>query len=53
MMAGIEALIVANQTLAAVSAVFAWAAKEELVTVNPCRGIDRDATKSRGARFGR
>ena len=47
MMAGIEAPIVANQTLAAVSAVFAWAAKEELVTVNPCRGIDRNATKSR------
>lgn len=47
MMASIEAPIVANQTLAAVSAVFAWAAKEELVTVNPCRGIDRNATKSR------
>ena len=47
MMASIEAPVVANQTLAAVSAIFSWAAKEELVTVNPCRGIDRNATKSR------
>jgi integrase len=47
MMASIEAPVVANQTLAAVSAVFSWAAKEELVTVNPCRGIDRNPTKSR------
>jgi integrase len=47
MMARIEAPIVANQTLAAVSAIFAWAAKEELVTVNPCRGVDRNAVRSR------
>ena len=47
MMASIEAPIVANQTLAAVSAVFTWATKEELVAGNPCRGVDRNATKSR------
>jgi integrase len=47
MMASIEAPIVANQTLAAVSAVFTWAAKEELIAANPCRGVDRNPTKSR------
>jgi integrase len=47
MMARIEAPILANQTLAAVSAIFSWGVKEEIVTVNPCRGVDRNATKSR------
>lgn len=46
-MAGIDAPIVANQVLAAASAIFSWAIKEELVTNNPCRGIDRNPTKSR------
>ncbi len=47
MMARIEAPIVANQTLAAASAIFSWAIKEELVKVNPCVGIERNETKSR------
>jgi integrase len=47
MMARISAPIVANQTLAAVSAVFSWAVKEEIVAANPCRGVDRNATRSR------
>jgi hypothetical protein len=47
MMAAIEAPIVANQTLAALSAVFSWGDKEELAAGNPCRGIDRDPTKDR------
>jgi integrase len=47
MMARIEAPIVANQTLAAVSAIFAWGVKEEIVVANPCRGVDRNATRSR------
>ncbi len=47
MMARIEAPIVANQTLAAASAIFAWAMKEELVAGNPCRGVDRNPTASR------
>ena len=47
LMARITAPIVANQTLAAASAIFAWAIKQELVTVNPCLGIDRNPTKSR------
>jgi integrase len=47
MMAKIEAPIVANQTLAAVSAVFSWAIKEELVTANPCKLVERNPTRSR------
>jgi integrase len=43
----IEAPIAANQTLAAVSAVFTWAVKEELVTANPCRNVERNKTTSR------
>ena len=37
----------ANQTLAAVSAIFSWGAKEEIVTSNPCAGVDRNPTRSR------
>jgi integrase len=44
---GIAAPVLANQVLAAISAVFSWAAKEEIVNANPCRGIDRNATRSR------
>jgi integrase len=47
MMARIEAPIVANQTLAAVSAVFTWAVKEEIVAANPCKLVERNPTKSR------
>ena len=47
MIAKIEAPILANQTLAAVSAVFSWAVKEEIVAANPCKLVARNATKSR------
>jgi hypothetical protein len=47
MMASIEAPIVANQTLAAASAIFTWAIKQEIVTVNPCKGVDMNPTSSR------
>jgi integrase len=48
MMARIEAPILANQVLAAVSAIFSWAIKEEKgFTTNPCKLIDRNATKDR------
>ena len=47
MMARIKAPIVANQTLAAASAIFTWAVKEELVVINPCRSVDRNPTASR------
>jgi integrase len=39
--------IVANQTLAAVSAIFSWGIKEEFVTVNPCKLVDRNPVRSR------
>jgi hypothetical protein len=41
MMARIEAPILANQVLAAASAIFTWAFREELVKVNPCVGVER------------
>jgi integrase len=47
LMGAIKAPIVANQALAAVSAVFAWAAREEMVTDNPARGVVRNPTKAR------
>jgi hypothetical protein len=37
----IDAPIVANQTLAAASAIFAWAIRQELMTVNPCTLVER------------
>jgi integrase len=46
-MASIEAPALANQVLAAASAIFSWALKQEIVGGNPCRGIDRNETRSR------
>jgi integrase len=46
-MARIEAPILANQVLAAVSAIFSWAIKEEKLPANPCKLVDRNATRSR------
>jgi integrase len=39
LIAGIEAPIVANQSLAAISAVFTWGTNNDLIAVNPCHGI--------------
>jgi integrase len=40
--------IAGNQTLAAASAIFSWAIKEEiLIGINPCRDIDRNTTTDR------
>jgi integrase len=47
LMARIEAPILANQTLAAVSAIFSWGIREEIVTANPCKLVERNATRSR------
>jgi integrase len=47
MMGKITAPIVANQTLAAASAIFTWAIRQELLAHNPCQGIERNATVSR------
>lgn len=43
----IDALMTANQTLAAASAIFTWAIKEEILSVNPCSKIDRHDTADR------
>ena len=43
----IEAPIVANQTLAAASAIFTWAIRQEILTVNPCKLVDRNPTTDR------
>ena len=47
LMGRIAAPVAANQTLAAASAVFSWAVKQEIVAVNPCRGIELNTTHSR------
>jgi hypothetical protein len=39
MMSRITAPVLANQVLAAASAIFAWGVKQEVVTVNPCTGV--------------
>jgi integrase len=47
MMARIESPSVANQTLAAVSAIFSWGLKEDIVASNPCKLVERNPMKSR------
>jgi integrase len=47
LMAKIEAPILANQVLAAASAIFGWAVKQEIIAANPCRGVDRNESRSR------
>jgi integrase len=47
MMGRIEAPVLANQVKLAASAIFSWAVKQELITVNPCFGVDRNETRSR------
>jgi integrase len=47
MMARIEAPVLANQVLAAASAIFSWAMRQDLLTMNPCVRIDRNPTASR------
>jgi integrase len=47
MMARIESPSVANQTLAAVGAIFSWGITEEIIDSNPCKLVPRNATRSR------
>ena len=47
MVARIEAPVAANQTLAAVSAIFSWAIREEILQTNPCKLVPRNPMKSR------
>jgi integrase len=46
-MVRIDAPIVANQTLAAASAIFSWAIKQEILILNPCKLVDRNPTIAR------
>jgi len=39
--------VLANQVLAAASAVFSWGVSQELIGGNPCRGVERNKTTSR------
>ena len=43
----IKAPIVANQTLAAASAIFSWAVNQEIIPFNPARGVESNPTASR------
>ena len=43
----IDAPIVANQVLASASAIFSWAIKQEILTANPCKLVDRNPTTDR------
>jgi integrase len=45
--AAIAAPILANQVLAAASAVFSWAMRQEIISANPCSGVERNDTTSR------
>ena len=47
MMARIEAPVLANRTLAAASAIFAWAIREDLLKANPCAKVERNEVRSR------
>jgi len=47
MMTRIKAPSVANQTLAAVSAIFSWAIREDMLKVNPCTMVERNPENER------
>jgi integrase len=47
LMARIEAPVLANQVLAATSAIFTWAVKEEILPTNPCKLVARNPVTSR------
>ena len=47
MLGKINGPVLANQVLASASAVFAWATRQEILTNNPCRGVERHGTVSR------
>jgi integrase len=47
LMDAIAAPVLANQVVASASAIFNWGAKQDLVVINPCRGVDLNSTSSR------
>jgi integrase len=46
-LAAIAAPVLANQVRAAASAIFSWAVRQELITANPCSGVEKNDTASR------
>ena len=46
-MAVIAAPVLANQVLAAASAIFSWAVRQEIIPANPCSGVEKNDTTSR------
>ena len=47
MMTRIEAPVLASRTLAAASAIFAWAIREDILKANPCAKVERNEVRSR------
>jgi integrase len=47
MMGKIDKPALANQVVKAASAIFTWAMRQELLSNNPCRGVEHNATTSR------
>src|SRR5215813_5482188 len=45
--AAIAAPVLANQVLAAASPIFSWATRQELISANPCAGVEKNDTTSR------
>src|SRR5215813_3028932 len=45
--AAVAAPVLANQVLAAASAVFSWAVRQEIIAANPCSGVEKNDTTSR------
>jgi hypothetical protein len=45
--AAIAAPVLANQVLAAASAIFSWAMRQEIIAANPCAGVEKNDTASR------
>jgi integrase len=45
--AAIAAPVLANQVLAAASAIFSWAMRQEIISANPCAGVEKNDTTSR------
>jgi integrase len=43
----ITAPVLANQVLAAASPIFSWAMRQEIISANPCSGVERNDTTSR------
>jgi integrase len=46
-LAAIAAPVLANQVLAAASAIFSWAMRQEIISANPCSKVERNETASR------